>query len=297
MILTNLSFLKFTISDGACDCHTHVYLDPANFPFAPQRRYTPEMALPRQMVAFHRMLGIQRAVIVTSSVYGTDNGAMVWGLEQYGPEARGVAVIGGQTSEAELDAMDRVGVRGIRLNFKVTSRAEDLATNFRQLQGAIDRLRHRPWHIEILTNLTTIVGLKDLIITSPIPIVFDHFGGARPELGVQQPGFAQLLDLLRSANIYVKLSITGGPRGDYRNFLPLAQALIAANPQRIVWGSNWPHPNSSSGRPVIEPTSPFPVDDGLVLNQLRHWAPDSGLRKAILLDNPARLYDFSGSFS
>jgi predicted TIM-barrel fold metal-dependent hydrolase len=123
-------------------------------------------------------------------------------------------------------------------------------------------------------------------------VVFDHFGNARAELGVQQPGFAELVELVRSGKAYVKISVNGGPRPDYADFAPLAKALIAANPERIVWGTNWPHPNSGSGRKPEELTPLFQVDDGHVLNQLAVWAPDPALRKKILVDNPARLYGF-----
>jgi predicted TIM-barrel fold metal-dependent hydrolase len=122
--------------------------------------------------------------------------------------------------------------------------------------------------------------------------VFDHFGNAREDLGLQQPGFADLVELVRSGKAYVKISVNGGPRKDYARFAPLAWELIAANPDRILWGTNWPHPNSSSGRKPTDLTPLFGVDDGLVLNLLPVWAPSEGVRKKILVDNPARLYGF-----
>ena len=136
--------------------------------------------------------------------------------------------------------------------------------------------------------------MKDLIATSPVPIVFDHFGGADPERGVQQAGFAELVELVRMGKAYVKISVTAGPRDDYSGFLPLAQALIAANAERIIWGTNWPHPNSVTppGRKPTDVTPLFQVDDGRVLNLLPAWMPDAALRKRVLVDNPARLYQF-----
>jgi len=133
---------------------------------------------------------------------------------------------------------------------------------------------------------------KDLVAASPVPVVFDHFANALEELGVQQPGFADLVELVRSGKAYVKISISGGPRLDYAAFAPLARMLIAANPERILWGTNWPHPNSGSGRKPTELTPLFQVDDGMVLNRLLVWAPDTGVRRKILVDNPARLYAF-----
>jgi predicted TIM-barrel fold metal-dependent hydrolase len=122
--------------------------------------------------------------------------------------------------------------------------------------------------------------------------VFDHFGGARPEDGVGQRGFSDMVDLVRSGKAYVKISVNGGPRPDYLGFRPLARALIAANVDRILWGTNWPHPNSAGGsKDRVTPL--WQVDDGLVLNQLPSWAPESATRKKILVDNPAKLYGFA----
>jgi predicted TIM-barrel fold metal-dependent hydrolase len=153
-------------------------------------------------------------------------------------------------------------------------------------------MKDRDWHVQMFTNLAMISALEDLVAASPVPVVFDHFGGASEDLGPQQPGFADLVELVRSGKAYVKISVTAGPRPDYAGFAPLAKMLIAANPERIVWGTNWPHPNSSSGRKPTELTPLFQVDDGLVLNLLPAWAPDAAIRKKILVDNPAKLYAF-----
>jgi predicted TIM-barrel fold metal-dependent hydrolase len=148
--------------------------------------------------------------------------------------------------------------------------------------------------VQVNTSLAMIAALKDDFSASPVPVVFDHFCNAQPELGVGHAGFAELVELVRSGKAYVKISIMAGPRKDYTVFAPLAKALIAANPERIVWATNWPHPNSVTppGRKPTDLTPLFQVDDGLVLNQLPLWAPDAGIRKKILVDNPARLYGF-----
>jgi len=283
--------VSFDVPAGACDCHTHIHGDPAKFPFFAGRVYTPEMALPEEMAALHKALRIQRVVIVTPSVYGTDNSATLYGMKARGADARGVAVIDDKTPESELDTMGRAGVRGIRLNL-ATGGTTDPAVGRQRFQTAVERMKRRNWHVQMFTNLAMISAIKDLVATSPVPVVFDHFGGARAELGVQQPGFADLVELVRSGKAYVKISILGGPRPDYADFVPLAKALIAANPERILWGTNWPHPNSGSGRKPDELTPLFQVDDGLVLNQLLVWAPDPGIRKKILVDYPAKLYAF-----
>ena len=286
--------VSFEVPRGACDCHTHIHGDPGKFPFFPGRVYTPEMALPEEMAALHQALGMQRVVIVTPSVYGTDNSATLYGMKARGADARGVAVIDDRTPESELDAMARAGVRGIRLNL-ATGGAADPATGRSRFEKAVERVKGRNWHVQIYTNLATISAIGDLVAVSPVPVVFDHFGGARAELGPRQPGFAELLDLVRSGRAYVKIS--GAYRSsklepDYADVVPLAQALIAANPERIVWGTDWPHPNSASGRKATEVTPLFQIDDGRLLNQLPVWAPDAATRSKILVDNPARLYGF-----
>jgi len=283
--------VNFDVPAGACDCHTHIHGDPEKFPFFRGRVYTPETALPEEMAALHRALRLQRVVIVTPSVYGTDNSATLWGMKARGADARGVAVIDDKTPDSELDAMGREGVRGLRLNL-ATGGTNDPAVGRQRLQRAIDRVKSRGWHVQMNTNLAMVSATKDLVAASPVPVVFDHFGGAKEDLGPQQPGFADLVELVRSGKAYVKISVTAGPRPDYAGFAPLAKALIGANSDRILWGTNWPHPNSSSGRRPTELTPLFQVDDGLVLNQLPLWAPDAGIRKKILVDNPARLYAF-----
>jgi len=283
--------VNFDVPAGACDCHTHIHGDPEKFPYFPGRVYTPETALPEEMAALHRALHLQRVVIVTPSVYGTDNSATLWGMKARGADARGVAVIDDKTPESELDAMGRAGVVGIRLNL-ATGGTNDPAVGRQRFQAAADRVKNRNWHVQMNTSLAMISAIRDLVAASPAPVVFDHFGGAKEDLGPQQPGFADLVQLVRSGKAYVKISVTAGPRPDYAGFAPLAKALIAANSDRILWGTNWPHPNSSSGRKPTELTPLFQVDDGLVLNLLPVWAPDAAIRKKILVDNPAKLYVF-----
>ncbi len=285
--------VNFEVPPGACDCHTHIHGDPEKFPFFAGRVYTPETALPEEMASLHKALRIQRVVIVTPSVYGTDNSATLYGMKARGNDARGVAVIDDKTPESELDAMERAGMRGIRLNL-VTVGITDPAVGGQRFQAGAERMKKRNWHVQLNTTLAMVTAIKAKLAASPVPMVFDHFAGAQPEKGVEQPGFTDLLELVRSGKAYVKVSITAGPRKDYSGFAPLAKGLIAANPDRILWGTNWPHPNSVTppGRKPTELTPLWQVDDGLVLNLLPVWAPDPAVRKKILVDNPARLYGF-----
>jgi predicted TIM-barrel fold metal-dependent hydrolase len=281
---------------GACDCHTHIHADPEKFPFFAGRVYTPELASPEEMSALHKALHIERVVIVTPSIYGPDNSATLFGMKARGATARGVAVIDDKTSEADLDSMQQAGFRGIRLNL-ATGGVSDPNVGRSRFSTAVDRMKARGWHVQLYTTLPMITAIKELVMASPVPAVFDHFGGADAALGVEQPGFADLVDLVKSGKAYVKIS--GAYRAsklgpDYPDAVPLAKALIAANPDRIIWGTDWPHPNSVTlpGKQVSDVTPLFQIDDGRLLNQLPVWAPDAGVRKKILVDNPSRLYGF-----
>ncbi|MFQ3454352.1 amidohydrolase family protein [Bradyrhizobium sp. UFLA06-06] len=289
--------VNFDVPAGACDCHTHIHGDPEKFPFFAGRVYTPEPASPEEMSALHKALHVERVVIVTPSVYGPDNSSTLFGITARGPTARGVAVIDDKTSESDLDAMNKAGFRGIRLNL-ATGGVNDPNVGRQRFSAAIERMKARGWHVQLFTSLAMISAIKDLVATAPVPVVFDHFGGAEAALGTGQPGFADLLALVKSGKAYVKIS--GAYRAsklapDYADATPLAQALIAANAERIVWGTDWPHPDSVTpqGRKVTDVTPLYQIDDGRLLNQLPVWAPDAAIRKAILVDNPARLYGFT----
>jgi predicted TIM-barrel fold metal-dependent hydrolase len=288
--------VNFDVPADACDTHTHIHGDPERFPFFAGRVYTPPTALPQEMAALHRALRIKRVVIVTPSVYGTDNSATLYGMKARGADARGVAVIDDATTDRELDVMGTAGIRGIRLNL-ATSGSNDPGLARRRFASALSRMASRNWHIQIYTNLAVIAGIKDLVLAAPVPVVLDHFGGAQAALGPGQPGFADLVALVRSGRAYVKIS--GAYRisslaPDFADVAPLAKALIAANAERVIWGTDWPHPNSVTppGRKVTDITPLRQIDDGALMNQLPVWAPDAATRRAILVDNPARLYGF-----
>jgi len=243
-------------------------------------------------LAMHRALHISRVVIVQPSVYGTDNSCLLDAMKQYGSEARGIAVLPIEISSATLDNMERAGIRGVRINLG-TAANTNLDDARRRLKSAIEQIQGRKWCVQIYAALPVIRGLSDLILASPVPVVLDHFGGAKAALGLQQPGFDKLLELVRSEKGYVKIS--GAYRAsdqppDYPDLVPLARALIEANPHRILWGSDWPHPDTGAGRKPSDLSPLLRVDDAHLLNLLARWAPDTALRKTILVDNPATLY-------
>jgi predicted TIM-barrel fold metal-dependent hydrolase len=289
--------INLDIPAGACDAHVHVIPDPAKFPFWSGRVYTPPVDTAEDLLALQKALHLDRVVIVTPSVYGTDNAATLDGIKQLGQErARGVAVIGPQTSAADLDAMQKGGIRGIRVNLEQGG-VSDPAIAGRLLDEAVARLAGIPWHLQIYARLTLIAALKEKLAAVPVPVVFDHFAGAKAALGVSQPGFDAVLDLVRIGKAYVKIS--GAYRAssqapDYAEVAPFARALIEANSDRIVWGTDWPHPDSRilPDRRATDIAPPLPVDDGRLLNLLPEWAPDAAVRKKILVDNPARLYGY-----
>lgn len=273
-----------------------VHGDPEKFPFFAGRVYTPEPASPEEMAALHKALRLQRVVIVTPSVYGTDNSATLFGMKARGADARGVAVIGEKTTDGDLDALQKAGVRGIRVNL-ATGGTNDPTIGRQRFLTAVDRMKSRGMHVQVYTLLPMVAAIKADLAASPVPVVFDHFGGAEARLGTGQPGFADLVELVRSGKVYVKISgayraSTQGP--DYADVIPFAKALIAANPERIVWGTDWPHPDSVTppGKKPTDVTPLLQIDDGRLLNQLPVWAPDAAVRKKILVDNPARLYGF-----
>ncbi|HYM73485.1 MAG TPA: ROK family protein [Stellaceae bacterium] len=286
----------FRVPPGACDCHVHVFGTAAEFPFAAARGYTPPPADADNLLRLQEALSLSRVVIVQPSVYGTDNSCTLDGMRRLGPErARGVAVIDADTTDAELAAMHAAGIRGVRVNLE-TAGQTDPALSRRNLAAAVVRVAPLGWHVQVYTRLSVIEALHDEVIKLDVPIVFDHFGGAQASDGVDQPGFAALLALVRAGKAYVKVSghyrsSTKAPA--YDDVAPLARALIAANSDRIVWGTDWPHPHHAvPGKELNELTPAFDIDDGLALAQLPRWAPTAATRRKILVDNPARLYGF-----
>jgi predicted TIM-barrel fold metal-dependent hydrolase len=286
--------VNFPVPDGACDCHVHTF-DPQHFPYSPSRPYTPEPVSVDELRSLHGALHMGRVVVVQTTVYGTDNSGALDAMKQLGSRARGVAVIDLKAPDSALDEMDRAGVRGIRLNLETVGET-DPAAGRRRFQDAVERIKGRKWHIQIYARLSVIEGIKNDVASAPMPVVFDHFGGMQAALGHDQPGFSSLMTLIRTGKAYVKISApyrSSTQVPDYPDVAPIARALVASNPERILWGSDWPHPGIPvPGRSNSEITPFFQIDDGRVLNLLPAWVPDAGTRKTILVENPARLYGF-----
>ena len=289
--------VDFAVPRGACDTHVHVVGDPAKYPMSPNRVYTPPSATADELLALQNFLHLDRVVIVTPSFYGTDNSCSLDAMKQLGRErARVVAVVDDKTASAALDDMAAQGVAGLRVNLATAGEVDPTAAA-KKLQAGIDLAKAHGWHVQIYAGLPVIAAVANVLAASPVTLVLDHFGGANAALGTGQAGFETLLSLVRSGVAFVKIS--GAYRAskdapNYADVVPLAKALVAANPDRIVWGTDWPHPDSSKvpGRATTDIAPYYQIDDGLLLNQLPIWVPDAAIRHKILVDNPARLYGF-----
>ena len=280
--LDNPTAPTFRLPPLACDCHVHVYGPAHRFPYAPDRPYTPLDAPVERLEALHRLLGVERVVVVQATVHGLDNSAMLDAVARDPQRRRGVALLSPGTPAAELERLHRAGVRGVRFNFmRHLGGAPDLSAVL-TLAKAIAPLG---WHVQLHMDAHDLVAYRAFLDTLPVPFVIDHMGRTMVEDGADQPALAQLLDLLKDERAWVKLS---GPerisaclsRGSfpYADVVPYAQRLIAAAPERVVWGTDWPHPN------VRE----MP-DDGSLVDLLPHYGDAQALNK-LLVENPTRLY-------
>jgi predicted TIM-barrel fold metal-dependent hydrolase len=289
--------VNFAVPPGAIDCHAHIFADPKLFPLSPGRGFTPELASLDEQIAMHKAVHVDRVVLVNSSIYGTDPAVTVDGLGKLGKAARGVVTIDEAIPDAQLDALHKAGVRGVRQSLLMAGQTTP-ADAKQHLQTLAKKLDGRGWSIEVSgVPLAMTDALFDDYMTVPMPIVFAHFAGAQAAAGVEQPGFQSLLKLMKAGKAYVKLSAvynSSKMAPDYADVGPLALALAGANPDRAIYGSDWPHPvgRPPAGGTKFDTTPLLAIDDGRVLNQFAVWFPDAGLRKKIFVDNPARLYGF-----
>ncbi len=272
---------KFAMPALACDCHSHVFGPRAEFPMVPDRLYTPPEASLASYEHLLDTLGFGRAVIVQPSIYGTDNRATLDSAATDRDRYRAVVVVDGEVSEAELQKMHEQGARGVRANL-LFSGEKAMA----EVRAIADKIAPLGWHLQVLLDVSTFPDLKSYFSALPVQTVFDHMGHFPMTKGTGIKGFEDLLALMGNGKAWAKLSgayrITSQTTSPYDDVTPVAQALIAANPDQVVFGTDWPHPH-------------IPVDmpnDGDLLDGLADWAPDAAARHAILVDNPARLYDF-----
>lgn len=276
----------------------HVFGPFAQFPLTTERAYTVEEASLAQHEAMKRAVGLERTVFVQASGHGTDNGAMLAAVKSLGVNARAVCVVDADTPAARMEALHAGGVRGLRLNLQTMGGryAGDAAAWLRKFISLVSSLN---WHLQVFCGPQVLAGLEPAIRETPCIIVVDHMGLPDASAGVGQPGFQALLRLLKSKNLWVKLA--GADRitrstGRLRDAVPFMRALVEAAPDRLVWGSDWPNIGWHQGKPVHEDSILLyrQLDAGELLDVLIEAVPDAGARRAILSDNPARLYQFEG---
>ena len=272
----------FTPPPAACDAHCHVFGPASRFPFAAGRSYTPHDAGAEQLEALHERMGLSRAVIVQASCHGTDNSAMVDALQRSPRRYAGVAMINESCPDAELDRLHRAGVRGARFNFVRHLGGGDVGA----FERTARRVAPRGWHMVVHLDPADLPDFAGVLLRLPCPFIIDHMARVPAADGLGQPPFGALLDLMDDERAWVKISgaerITAGGRPPYDDVVPLARALIAAAGDRVLWGTDWPHPTVS-----------HMPDDGDLVDLLAVFAPDEADRDRILVDNPQRLYDFA----
>jgi predicted TIM-barrel fold metal-dependent hydrolase len=266
---------------GACDAHCHVFGPAAKFPFAPDRSYTPPDAPVENLRGLHRQLGISRAVIVHASCHGTQMDVTLDAIASSRGAYRGVACVEDAVTDAELQRLHEGGVRGIRFNFvKHLGGVPDLRVFYRLLA----RIKTMGWHTVLHFDAEDILTQQELLGRIDIPFIIDHMGRVKAAEGLEQPAFQLLLDLYRNNPLsWVKVCgserVSAGQR-PFRDAVPFAQALIAVDSQRILWGTDWPHPNITKDMP----------NDGELVDLFAEICPDPNLQRRILVDNPTRMY-------
>jgi len=272
---------KFRPPPLACDAHCHIFGPAAKFPFAPDASYHPPDSPFEGLQKLHAILGFERAVIVHASCHGSDMRATLDGIKRSKGAYRGTAIIDEGYSEKDFQRMQDGGIRGVRFNFvQHLGGRPDMAFFHR----TVARLKDMGWHLIVHLDAQDLVELRDMFMKIPVPMVIDHMGRVQASKGLDQEPFRVLLDFMKNQNTWVKVcgaervSSKGPPFDDA---VPFARALIAAAPDRILWGTDWPHPNVK-----IMP------NDGDLVDLFPLMAPEPELQRRILVDNPARLYGF-----
>jgi len=280
---------RFKLPPGSVDAHCHVFGPGAEFPYAPERKYTPCDASKQQLFALRDHLGFDKNVIVQATCHGADNRALVNALKASNGKARGVATVKRSVTDAELKEMHAAGVRGTRFNF--VKRLVDF-TPKDELMEIAQRIAPLGWHVVIYFEAVDLPELWDFFTALPTNLVVDHMGRPDVTKPVDGPEFQLFIRMMREhPNIWSKvtcperLSVNGPPalraeQNAYRDVVPFGKTLVETFPDRVLWGTDWPHPNLKNHMP----------DDGLLVDFIPHIAPTAALQQKLLVDNPMRLY-------
>ena len=267
---------------GACDAHVHVFGPSDLFPYHPGTTYKPVDAPKENLRALHGLLGFDRSVIVQATCHGTDNSATLDAIATSNRRWKGVAIVDEDFSERDFEALHEGGIRGIRFSF---ARHLSGPPNFDRVHRIAEKIEGLGWHLVIYIEAEDIVEFNADLRKFKLPIVFDHMVRVRIVDGLNSEPFKLLLDFMRNEDVWVKISCaerlsqSGAP---YDDVVPFAQAVIETNPERALWGTDWPHPNLWERMP----------DDGNLVDLIPRYAPDRDIQKKLLVDNPANLYGF-----
>ena len=273
---------RLKLPAGACDTHFHVFGPQSRFPFAPDRTYTPEQDAPKETLwALHRHLGIERGVVVQSAAHGFDNSAASDLIAARPDQYRGVALVPPSLPMAEIKSLDKQGFRGARFHF---TRHLGTTAPIEQVLKFAGRVAELDWHLQVHYVGDLLGELAPALERSPVPVVIDHMGRVDASLGVDQPPFQALMRLLENERLWVKISgserISRQPP-PWRDAWPFGRKLVEEFGERVLWGTDWPHPNLEAV-----------PDDGVMVDIIAEMAPSEAQRRALLVDNPRRLYRF-----
>ena len=272
---------KLAVPPGSADCHTHVF--DSRYSMSPDRGYTPPDSSLAQMLHMHDQLGIERVVLTQPSVYGTDNSAMLEAVASIPERARAVVALDLKVSDRQLAKLEAGGARGVRLNL---DNPGGMPISLEEIPRLAERISDLGWHLEFLFAGPDLAELSGLFRSLPVPVSIGHFGYMPAAQGTRYPALRLLLELVNEGNTWVKLSAPNrlgvGDLPPWDEAIPLAQALIEAAPERMLWATDWPHPNKFADQP----------NDADLLEQLERWGPDPLLRHRILVENPVALYRF-----
>ena len=274
---------RFRFPPGSVDAHFHVLGPAARYPYSPNRIYTPPDCTQQDYLDLIRVLGIDRAVLIQPSVYGTDNQAMLDMIRTAPIKCRGVAVVDQAISDDDLQALHRGGVRGLRCNVVDVKDKQPGILPIDYLLSLAERIAPLGWHLELLAHVDEYPRLYDDLLRFPVPVVFGHFGYSHVRHGLDTDGFQGFLALLRERRVWAKMSgpyrISSAP---YADVLPTAAAVLAANAEQLVWGTDWPHVMVKTDMP----------NDADLCDLIADWLPSAELQQQVLIRNPERLYDF-----
>jgi predicted TIM-barrel fold metal-dependent hydrolase len=279
----------YTLPAGACDTHFHVFGPPHKFPFSEARRYTPPAAPFEHYQHMQRITGLSRGVVVQPTAHGVDNSAILDAIARADGRLRGVINMDAGFTDDDLERLHAGGIRGARFSLM-----SDRAGSKESIAAAIPRLARMGWSLDLHIEPEHLIAEADFVRAIPVPVVIDHIGRIDPADGLDQPAMVVVLELLEDARFWVKISGADKLSGDRRahvekglpftDFIPYARAVIAAAPDRVIWGTDWPHSNIFEAGCI--------AGDGDLLDLLAEYAPDEAVRNRILVDNPARLYGF-----